>query len=423
MSADLISNVIAQGHRLATHSWEYGAFAEALLEWHDPRLSVFGADPFPGGGVPVVQVGDVQALAYARPHIWTNSSTLVDGDGAAGDPASLGVSAILIGQTEPAYLAAAGRQVDHLLTAVPRWPANGAISHREAVAELWADFLYMAPPALAYWAVQTADAGLLGEALRQCGLYRDVLGVPLVGGDGGSGVGNGSVGAFAAGGLWHHIIGPETQDLGIWSTGNAWAAAGMMRVLATALKFPQPKNNNSSISSNNTSEEEEKRRDVDTGIKTVKSIVRDILDAAIALDDAEPAEPLLRNYLNDTSWFGELSGTTLLTATVYRLAVLAPDEFGDGGNGNNNNSSNSSKYVKWADAKRSEIISRIDDRGLLAPVVNPLDWGDRTPGAESPEAQSFAVLMFAAHRDYQEALQKKKKALGGARSHVRRRLA
>ena len=84
MSADLISNVIAQGHRLATHSWEYGAFAEALLEWYNPAYSVFGADPFPGGKVPVLQVGDVQALAYAKPHIWTNMSTLVDGDGEFG---------------------------------------------------------------------------------------------------------------------------------------------------------------------------------------------------------------------------------------------------------------------------------------------------------------------------------------------------
>ncbi|KAK7968928.1 hypothetical protein PG988_008001, partial [Apiospora saccharicola] len=391
MSAELINNVIAQGHRLANHSWEYGTFAEALLEWYNPQYSVFGADPFPNGKIPVLQVGDVQSLAYAKPHIWTNQTTLVDGDGAAGDPASLGVSAILIGQTQPAYLDAAGRQVNHLLTAVPRWP-NGAISHREAVAELWADFLYMAPPALAYWAVQTANSTLLAEALGQCSLYRDVLGVPHVGGGGGSSNNSngGSEDPFKAGGLWHHIIGPQTQDLGIWSTGNAWAAAGMARVLATALKFPN---------SNNHSK-------VETGINTVKGIVRDILDAAIALDDAEPAEPLLRNYLNDTTWFGELSGTTLLTATVYRLAVLAPDEFNSGGNGT---SSTSSKYVKWADAKRSEIISRVDSQGLLSPVINPLNWGDRTPGTESPEAQSFALLMFAAHRDYQEAGQKGKR--------------
>ncbi|KAK7989918.1 hypothetical protein PG989_010233 [Apiospora arundinis] len=419
MSAELINSVIAQGHRLATHSWEYGTFSEALLEWHTPQYSVFGSDPFPNGKVPVLQVGDVQALSYAKPYIWTNQSTLVNGDGAAGDPASLGVPAILIGQTDPAYLAAAGRQVDHLLHAVPRWP-NGAISHREAVAELWADFVYMAPPALAYWAAQTADSGLLAEALRQCALYRDVLGVPVGKGQGDNGVDD----PFKAEGLWHHIIGPQTQDLGIWSTGNAWAAAGMARVLATALKFPFP-----SPTATESHEKESSRKksnvDVDAGVKTVKLILRDILDAAIALDAAEPDEPLLRNYLNDTTWFGELSGTTLFTATVYRLAVLAPDEFGSGSSSasgkenGNEKTGGGGKYVKWADAKRAEIVSsHIDAQtGLLAPVINPLNWGDRVPGTESPEAQSFAVLMFAAWRDYQEVCKKEKGAGGKGKRH------
>lgn len=334
--------------------------------------------------------------------------------GAAGDPASLGVSAILIGQTEPAYLAAAGRQMDHLLTAVPRWP-NGAISHREAAAELWADFLYMAPPALAYWAAQTADAGLLAEALRQCALYRDVLGVPRsIRGRGGQE----NADPFAAGGLWHHIVGPQTQDLGIWSTGNAWAAAGMARVLATALKFP-PNSNSSSSSSRRSNETTSSSSEIERGIRKVKGAVRDILDAAIALDDAEPAEPLLRNYLNDTAWFGELAGTTLLTATAYRLAVLAPDDFGPGSSSRHGGG----KYVRWADAKRPAILARVDDRGLLAPVVNPLDWGDRTPGAASPEAQSFAVLLLAAYRDYQAALGKGKGTGPWTGDPVRRRRA
>ncbi|KAK9771906.1 putative Six-hairpin glycosidase [Seiridium cardinale] len=354
MSSDLIQSVIAQGQRLATHSWEYGTFSEALLEWYNGSYSVFGHDPFPDGKVPVLRVDEVPALSYAEPLIWTNSTTLIDGDGAAGDPASLGVFAIMIGQEEPDYLAAAQRQVEHLVNDVPRWP-NGAISHREAVAELWADFIYMAPPAMAYWAVQTDDVGLMRETLQQFSLYRDVLGVP---------------GGESAAGLWHHIIGPQTQDLGIWSTGNAWAAAGMTRVLATAIK--------SSFANELTDE-----------LEQTKDIIRAILDAAIALDAAEPDEPLLRNYLNDTTWFGELSGTTLLTATAYRLATLEPQDFGG-------------TYTAWADEKRQAIIERIGDDGLLYPVINPLDWSDRTPSHESPEAQSFAILMFSAYRDYTE---------------------
>lgn len=62
----------------------------------------------------------------------------------------------MIGQSEPAYMAASDRQADHLLNVVPRfW--NGAISQREDVAELWSDFMYMAPPFLAYYAVATVS--------------------------------------------------------------------------------------------------------------------------------------------------------------------------------------------------------------------------------------------------------------------------
>lgn len=281
--------------------------------------------------------------------------------GAAGDPASLGVSTILIGQTESEYLSAAERQVNHLLNDVPRW-ANGAISHREANVELWADFIYMAPPTLAYWAVQTHNDTLLDIAIQQCNLYHDVLSVPAneSGGDT----------AWDAAGLWHHIIGPPdgNNDNGIWSTGNAWAAAGMIRVLATA--------KNSKL-------------EADTLLlEKLEDSVKSILDGAIVLDNAEPDQPLLRNYLNDTTWFAELSGTTLLAATAYRVVQLEPAKFGQ-------------KYTAWADEKREAATAMIGSDGLLAPVVNPLNWNDRTPATKSPEAQSFAILLFSAYRDFQ----------------------
>lgn len=55
--------------------------------------------------------------------------------GAVGDPASLGVFAVLLGQSDGQYLAAAQREIDFILSA-PRWP-NGAISHRIEAPELW----------------------------------------------------------------------------------------------------------------------------------------------------------------------------------------------------------------------------------------------------------------------------------------------
>lgn len=73
----------------------------------------------------------------------------------------------MIGQTEPEYFDAARRQAEHLLYTVPRfW--NGAISQREDVPELWADFMYMAPPFLAYYVVATVNSTVLVPALLVC---------------------------------------------------------------------------------------------------------------------------------------------------------------------------------------------------------------------------------------------------------------
>lgn len=249
--------------------------------------------------------------------------------------------------------------MDHLLNNVPRG-TNGAISHREANVELWADFIYMVPPMLAYWAVQTDNVTLLNAAIQQCNLYRDALGVSVKT----AGAASLDVGVE----LWQHIIGPPdgNNDNGIWSTGNAWAAAGMSRVLATA--------RHSRLQAD------------DLLLERLEENIQAILDGSIALDDAEPDEPLLRNYLNDTSWFAELAGTTLLAATAYRAVQLQPARFGQG-------------YAAWADEKREAVTRMIGSDGLLAPVVNPLNWTDRTPAAKSPEAQSFAILMYSAYRD------------------------
>lgn len=80
VSADLINAVLTQAARVATHSWEYGTVAEAFLEWDTPQFSIWN-DPFPDGQVPTLNVDDVSALTYIKPHIRTDNITLVDGDG------------------------------------------------------------------------------------------------------------------------------------------------------------------------------------------------------------------------------------------------------------------------------------------------------------------------------------------------------
>jgi hypothetical protein len=127
----------------ASHSWEWGTAAEALLELYNNELSVFGSNPFPNGQIPSADPGII-SLAFAKPFINTDSQVLVD-NSAVGDPASLGVSAILLGQSNSVYIGAAQRQADYILNQAPRF-SNGAISQRPDVAELWADFMAMAPP-------------------------------------------------------------------------------------------------------------------------------------------------------------------------------------------------------------------------------------------------------------------------------------
>lgn len=281
-----------QPKRLSTHSWEYGTAAEALLELYNPELSVFSPNAFPNDKAPKVDVDSFPALCYARRFIELDrpNGTLIDGDGATGDPASLGVSALMIGQSEPQYLQASSRQFSHLNNSIPRWP-NGAMSHREAYPELWADFIAMAPPFIAYYAFAADDSEAIKTAIMQCFLYRQVLKPNDTG-------------------LWKHIVGPENQDLGLWSTGNGWAAYGMLRVLAALCHVEKLKTDSNA----------------DIAKADLFHWVGEILNSAMRAGKDENG--LLRNYLDDETWFGETSGTSLLTAAVYRLAVLQREEEG-----------------------------------------------------------------------------------------------
>ncbi|KAF2635335.1 hypothetical protein P280DRAFT_196625 [Massarina eburnea CBS 473.64] len=345
VSAQVISTVLQKAVEVATHSWEYGTVGEALLEWDTPKLSIWN-NPFPGGKVPTLDVTNTSALKYIKSFIITTGPTLVDGDGAAGDPASLGIPALQIGKSDQKYWDAAIRQYNHLVNDVPRWD-NGAISHREAYPELWADFVYMVPPFMAYYGVATSSVSVMKEAAQQCKHYHDALVQPS--------------------GAWLHIIGDHTKDYALWSTGNAWAAAGMSRVFATLKKSPLA----AQVASEQT---------------MVRGYVKEILDASIKFDN--DSSGLLRNYLNDTMWWGEISGTSLLAATALRMAKLEPATFGK-------------NYVDWAEKKMKVVDGKIDSsNGIVAPAINPLDWHDMNKYVSgSPEGQSFVVLLHAAWRD------------------------
>lgn len=204
----------------------------------------------------------------------------------------------------------------------------------------------MAPPFLAYAGVATSDLSLLKESARQCKLYHDVL--------------------AQQSGPWLHIIG-NSQDAALWSTGNGWAAAGMARVMATMRNGP--------YNSQTASEQSQ-----------LSGMIKDILDGTIAMDT--DSSGLLRNYLNDTTWWGEISGTSILAATALRMAKLEPSKFG-------------SKYVDWAAKKKEAVDRHIDtNTGIVSPAIDPLGWHNRSKFTTgSPEGQSFVVFMYAAWAD------------------------
>ncbi|KAJ7279569.1 hypothetical protein C8J57DRAFT_1712576 [Mycena rebaudengoi] len=366
-----IAKVAELAEILPTHSWEYGTETEALLELHSPLFSVFGPAPFPVRPLPP---SDVPSLAYAKAKIviGTGKDGLSNGDGAVGDPASLGVGAMMLGKTDETFAVAARSQVDYVVNGAPRWP-NGAISHRADVAELWADFMYMAPPTIAFAGALNDDASLLQLAYIQCGLQREVI---LFGSNSST---PSPVGSSPTNGLWHHIVGPQSAEPGLWSTGNGWAAMGMARVLATIMKAPAA-------------------YDAPwrgAAIADISSYIKEILDGA---RQAPLDQGLLRNYLNDTTTghgFGEISGSTMLAAVAYRMVVLRPETFP------------AATYVPWADSLRTVLGGydaagnpHVTATGVVTPAVNPLGWGDVAPWTSgSPEGNSFVVLQYSAWRD------------------------
>lgn len=368
-----ISKIEALAVDLATHDWEQGTAAEALLELYNPEHSVFGQIPFTKHAVPSERAIEDKAIQYVLPKMHLPHRRLSNNTWGVSDPASLGVFAVLASAARHGsdslnvYKYAAEQQADFLLDEAPRY-ANGAISHRMNVAELWSDAIFMFPPFLAYLAVLPAaepDKGQDGQrlnrsgtqlmklAVEQIGLYRDVL----------------SITEGEHTGAWKHIVGPsEMADAGAWSTGNGWAAYGMARVRATLAGWApgahllQPQ------------------------IASLDTWMAEIIDAAIRTDNHESG--LLRNYLGDDAWFGETAGTALIAAAAYRLAsFLEPGEQRQG-------------YVTWANRKREAVFGHVGADGIAKPAVNSLKHNQREPlDGPNPEGESFLLLLASAWRD------------------------
>jgi hypothetical protein len=65
-------------------SWEEGVWTQALIEIHNPELTVYASEPFPSGQIPSVpndMLDTVPGLASAAAYIDTGGALLCDGGG------------------------------------------------------------------------------------------------------------------------------------------------------------------------------------------------------------------------------------------------------------------------------------------------------------------------------------------------------
>lgn len=340
---------------VAKASWELGTAAEALTELSWPALSVFNADAFPPPHVltPSLNASDVLSIAIRTVSSKPPGSTtlaLVENDGAVGDPASIGIAVLLANwtKTDPnndAFSWAAGQQLDYLLNHAPRTP-QGAISHRSDQVQLWADFVYMAPPFIAYFGALQGDKGgasLLQVAYEQCSLYRDAL--------------------RDSNGLWKHIVLGSWQDTRHWGTGNAWAAAGMLRVLQTLVHSPQS-------------------HSFKTQAADLTSWIQEII---VNSWKYQVDNGTLLNVIDDPTSFADSSSTALLASVTYRMAVITND----------------TSLIPNANKALQVVNASITADGWLRNLVDPYTFNTPVvPPGNSPEGLAFVLLLHAAWRDF-----------------------
>ncbi|KAK4686019.1 hypothetical protein P7C73_g4107, partial [Tremellales sp. Uapishka_1] len=431
--------------KVSTMSWENGTKAEAMIEKEYSYLSVFStSDPFPPSASSK-KIKDLVAVAQTtlenRPA--GNESSSLLSDGAAGDPASLGIAVLIANASESAstqvngvtYGQAALSELNYLLYVVPK-SSTGAISHRADQVQLWADFVYMVPPFLAYYGALTGNATLMSYAANQITLYRTAL--------------------KQSNNLWNHIAGGSgTSDPNIWSTGNAWVVAGITRVIATLQHSGQ---------------------DMSSEISQLQGYAEEILTAA------EPyitGNGLLRNYMIDNTSFEDTSSSALFAAAglglfsfhnmdasmiahflliassavplVYTSARLSFDLFisssillafslprpastkhprslpishscsvslslsfalsalpsststspTDRTRSRMSTLNLTNTYVPFSLTLLASVSSAVNETGYLSQVVDPNSFDKQ--GTVSPEGQSFVVLAYAAYNDWTKA--------------------
>ncbi|KAF8688593.1 Glycosyl Hydrolase Family 88, partial [Rhizoctonia solani] len=350
LNASMISQVKQRLEDSAQLSWELGTRIQTLLELDTPSFSVFSEDFPPPRNAPN-SLDDVIGISRSIVQSKTAGELPLMPDGSAADPASNGVGVLIANWTGASggnYAQAAADQLTFLLTITPRAP-NGAISHRADEAQLWSDFVYMVPPFLAYYGVLTDNQTLVEESYNQIKLYRDVLADDT--------------------GMWQHIRLGSFEDRGYWSTGNGWAAMGMLRVLVT-------------IRGSQWS------RSMRKHVSDLENWTEEILNA---MWPKLTNQGMFYNYADDSSTFQDAASAALIAASTYRLSLV------------------SGIHTHLPSAERVHAAlsnvgpstnpnARVTPDGWLTPVVNPHSFGEE--GQESAEGQAFVLQMHAAWADW-----------------------
>lgn len=386
-----INPMLHEVKRLSVRGEEVAMTFDALSQIRAYERTVFAENPFPDDKVPWLGLATDVSVDWVKDYLdipsqstsleaYSRDLTLEALGATEFSNVSLGEAAIVASQRRfsQGYVTFAQDQKEILLEQLARH-ANGAIGRiastrdQQPAMTVHAQDLNQFAPFLAYYGVAKNDTALLREAVQQCRLYRDVL----------------SITRGAAKGLWRRsIVSPLSaaitttgdNDDGSWTLGNALAAYSMLRVYAIIDRWAP----------SSTALANEKA--------SLFQWIAEILDAAIAtatiIENGKIT--LMSNYLfQKPTTPGETSGTALLGAIAYRMAMLQ----------NASDPVAAQRYVTFAHSARHILAQHVDRLGHVSPAVDPLD--PRPEAAISVDAkesfnalgESAFLLMTVAWRD------------------------
>ncbi|KAJ9660443.1 hypothetical protein H2198_002561 [Neophaeococcomyces mojaviensis] len=256
-----------------------------------------------------------------------------------------------------------------------RW----AISHMYGSKQLWADSVFMVPPFLAAYAVARQDEVWLLQAVEQIKVYEYVLRKQS---------------SLVEGQLWSHIQRQDPPSIDevccrdnlFWLTGNAWALAGIVRVLSVLERW-HIKSHTGDLHLEGVQEKRLKARN------DLLKFAQGILDELVK-QGKNNETGLLKNYLDGPGhtpewWaqavFGDAAGSALVAGSVYRLTQLGV--------------LNDHDMLRWADELYNAVANQISPEGIVGSVADVSEVPSLRSVPGTSEGQSMVLLMYAARRD------------------------